>query len=153
MTPAPTVIRVLERREQRLRFEIAQLGRAIVTSQESLAAVEQTIAAIERRARENASSRYSTGSRSVSELLELEQNSQSLRAGRAQLEEMRERSRQALEKLVDRQRTLTQTWRKEEVRLAHVTGLARSARIQSDVRQFESDEESVAERYAVGERR
>ena len=152
MILAPTVIRVLERRELRLRFEVAQLTRAIATSQESLAAVDQTIATVECRARENANNRYSGGSRSVAELLELEQNSQSLRAGREQLEEMRERSRQALEKLMDRQRTLTRRWRKEEVRLAHVTGLTRRERILTDIRQFDADDESFVERYAAGDR-
>lgn len=153
MIPAPTVIRVLERREQRVRFEITQLTRAIATSQESLAAVDETIAAVERRARENASSRYSDGSRSVAELLELEQNSQSLRAGRARLEEIRERSQQALEKLVNQRHTLTTKWHKEEVRLAHVTGLARRERIRTDIKQFDADDESFTERYATGDRR
>src|SRR5688572_4849864 len=125
MIPAPTVIRVLERREQKVRFDIAQLSRAIATSEQSLAAVDETIAAVERRARENANNRYSNGSRSVAELLELEQNSQSLRAGRAQLEEMRERSQQALQRLKDQQRALFTKWRKDDARLAHVTGLAR----------------------------
>jgi outer membrane protein TolC len=152
MMLAPAIRRVLERRELRARFEVTQLARAIATSQESLAAVSETIATVERRARDNASNRYSNGSRSVAELLELEHNSQSLRAGLAELEEMRERSRQALERLLDRQRALTMKWRKEEARLAHVSDLARRERILTDVRQFDADDESCTERYATGDR-
>lgn len=153
MILAPTIVRVLERREQRLRFEVAQLTRAIATNQESLAAVDETIAAIERRARENASNRYSNGARSVAELLELEQNSQSLRAGRAQLEQIRQQSQQTLDRLIGQQRALTRKWRKEEARLTHVTGLARFERIRTDIRQFDADDEAFTERYAAGERR
>jgi len=152
MILAPAVIRVLERREQNLRLEVARLARAIATHQESLAALDQTIAAVERRAHENASSRFSSGSRSIAELLELEQNSQSLRAGRAELETVRERSKQSLAKLMDQQRTLAQRWHKEEVRLSHVNSLARRECILTDVRQFEADDESFTERYAAGSR-
>jgi len=152
MMLAPAIIRVLERRQQKFRFDIAQLARAIATSQASLAAVDETIAALDRRARENASSRYSNGSRSVAELLELEQNSQSLRAGRTQLEEMRERSRQTLDRLMDQQRTLIANWRKEAARLAHVSSLARRERILADVRQFDADDAAFTERYAMGDR-
>ena len=152
MMLAPAIRRVLERRELRARFEVTQLARAVATSQESLAAVDATIAAVDRRARENASNRYSNGSRSVAELLQLEQNSQSLRAGLAELEEMRERSRQSLEKLMDQQRALTTKWRKEEARLAHVSDLARRERIVADARQFDADDESFTERHAAGNR-
>jgi outer membrane protein TolC len=152
MMLAPAVIRVLERRERKVRVEVTLLARAIAKSQESLAAVDETLAAVERRARENASSRYSKGSRSVAELLELEQNSQSLRASRAELEDLRERSRQALERLVDQQRALIAKWRKEEARLAHVSDLTRRERIRIDVRQFDADDEAFTERYATGHR-
>jgi outer membrane protein TolC len=152
MILAPTVIKVLERREQKHRLEVARLARALATHQESLAALDETIAAIEHRARQNASSRFSSGSRSIAELLELEQNSQSLRAGRAELETVRERSKQALAKLMDQQRALARKWHKEEVRLAHVNALARRERVLTDVRQFEADDESVTERYAAGGR-
>lgn len=149
MILAPSVIRVLERREQKVRQEVARLAHAIAKSQENLSALDQTIAAVERRARENSNARFSNGARSVAELMELEQNSQSLRAGRAELEVLREKSIQALAALVNQQRALAKQWRKEEARLTHVNDLARRERIQTDVRRYDADDEAFTERFAM----
>jgi hypothetical protein len=149
MIPGSTIIRVFERREQKVRLEIGRLAREVAARQDSLIALEETIAAVERRARENSDARFADGVRSVAKLLELEQNSQSLRAGRAELETLRERSKQALTALIDQQRALSKQWRKEEVRLAHVTDLAQRERVLADVRQFDADDEAFSERYGV----
>lgn len=149
MIPASTIIRVFERREQKVRLEIARLAREVAAKQDSLVALDETIAAVERRARENSDARFTDGVRSVGKLLELEQNSQSLRAGRAELETIRQRSEQALAALIDQQRALSKQWRKEETRLAHVTDLAQRERVLADVRQFDADDEAFSERYSV----
>lgn len=146
---APTMIRVLERREQKVRLDVARLAREIATTRDGLTALEETIAAVDRRARDNANARFANGSRSVAALLELEQNSQSLRAGRAELETLRQRSAQALATLIDRQSALAKKWRREEARLSHVTGLVQRERILADVRQFDADDEAFTERCAV----
>lgn len=143
---APTMIRVFERREQKIRLEVARLAREIAAGQEGLAALDETIAAVERRTRDNATARFAAGSRTVAELLALEQNSQSLRNGRAELEALRQRSQQALAKLIEHQRTLAKQWRKEEVRLAHVTDLEQRERVLADIRQFDADDEAFTER-------
>lgn len=146
---APTMIRVFERREQKVRLEIASLAREIATTRDGLTTLDEAIAAVDRRARDNANARFSNGSRSVAALLELEQNSQSLRAGQAELETLRQRSEQALATLIDRQSALAKKWRREETRLAHVTGLVQRERIRADVRQFDADDEAFTERCAV----
>lgn len=149
MIPPSTVIRVLERREEKMRREVARVAREVAAKQDSLAALDETIAAVERRMCDNSNARFSDGSRSVAQLLELEQNSQSLRAGHAELEILRTRSRQALATLMDQQRTLSKEWRKEEVRLSHVSDLAQREHILTEVRQFDADEEAFAERYGI----
>lgn len=149
MIPAHTIIRVFERREQKVRLEVARLAREVAAKQDSLVTLDETIAAVERRARNNSDSRFADGGRSVAELLELEQNSQSLRAGRAELEILRQQSKQALAALIDQQRALSKQWRKEEVRLTHVTDLARHERVLADVRQFDADDEDFTERYGM----
>jgi hypothetical protein len=146
---APTMIRVLERREQKVRLDVARLAREIATTRDGLTALEETIAAVDRRARDNANARFSGGSRSVAALLELEQNSKSLRVGLAELEILRQRSEQTLATLIDRQSALAKKWRREEARLAHVTGLVQRERILADVRQFDADDEAFTERCAV----
>ena len=145
---APTMIRVLERREQQIRMEVARLAREIATQRDGMMALDETIAAVDRRALDNASARFAGGSRSVAALLELEQNSQSLRAGRIELEALRQRSEQTLATLLDRQSTLAKKRRREEVRLAHVNGLVQRERILADVRQFDADDEEFTERCA-----
>lgn len=145
---APTMIRVLERREQKVRLDVARLAREIATTQEGLTTLEEAIATVDRRARDNANARFASGSRSVAALLELEQNSQSLRAGRAELETLRQRSEQVLTTLLDRQSALAKKWRREEARLSHITGLVQRERILADVRQFDADDEAFTERCA-----
>lgn len=140
MIAAATMIRVIERREQKLRLAMSSLAQTIAARRDGLATLEETIAAVERRACANASSRFSTGSRSVGELLEIEQNSSSLRAGRAELETLRGQSNEALARLTDRQQALLKEWRKEDVRLAHITAIARRARLLAAARQFDADE-------------
>ncbi len=147
---APTMIRVLKRREQQIRMEVARLARDVATRREGLTALDETIAAIDRRTCDNANARFASGSRSVAALLELEQNSQSLRAGRAELEVVRQRSEQALATLLARQCALTKKWRREEVKLAHVIGLMQRERLLADVRQFDADDEEFTERCAAG---
>ena len=146
MTLASTMVRVITRREEKLRAEMATLARAIAASRDGLAVLDETIAAVERRARDNANSRFAEGPRSVAALLEIERNSSSLLAGRAELETMRERSRQTLATLADQQRALSKKWRKEDTRLAHVAVLARRQRVLADVRQTDADDEAFAER-------
>jgi hypothetical protein len=153
MILAPAMIRVLERREQKLRLEVARVSKAIAEGQENLVELEAMIAAVERRARDNASARFTQGSRSVGELMELENNSQSLRTGHAELELFRQRSMEALAKLSEQQRTLAKTWHKEEVRLAHVTNLSRRARTLAEVRQFDADDEAFSERHSIASQR
>jgi hypothetical protein len=149
MILAPAMIRVLERREQKLRLEVARLSSAVAEGRKNLAAIEETIAAVERRTSDNASARFSNGARSVGELLELEQNSQSLRAGRTELETLRQRSEQALFKLSYQQRVIAKKWRKEEVRLAHVTALVRREHARAEINQFDADDEAFTERQAA----
>jgi hypothetical protein len=146
MILASPMVRVITRREEKLRAEMAALARAIAASRDGLAVLDETIAAVERRARDNANSRFAQGPRSVAALLEIERNSSSLHAGRAELETMRERSRQTLATLTDQQCALSKKWRKEDARLAHVTALARRQRVLADVRQTDADDESFAER-------
>jgi outer membrane protein TolC len=138
------MLRVIERREQKLRLERAALAREIAATRDGLAALEETIAAVERRASANAHSRFATGARSIAELLEIEQNSSSLRAGRADLEAMRARLQETLARLSDRQRALANKWRKEVVRLGHVTAIVRRSRVLADVRRCEADDEDRA---------
>jgi hypothetical protein len=149
MMLAPTMLRVMERREQKVRLEVARLAREIAVKRENLATLDATIEAVDRRARENGSARFANGARTVAALLELEQNSQSLRAGREELEALRQQSEQALTTLIARQRSLSKQWRREEARLAHITRLMQRERMLADVRQFDTDEEAFAERYSV----
>lgn len=150
MILAHTMIRALERREQKLRLEVACLSSALAEGRKNLADIEETIAAVERRARDNANARFSNGARSVGELLELERNSQSLRAGQTELETLRQRAEQALFKLSYQQRALAKKWHKEEVRLAHINALTRRERVRAQVRQFDADDEAFTERQAAG---
>jgi hypothetical protein len=149
MTHAASMLRVLERREQKLRLDIARVARDVAAMRDDITTLEATLAAVDRRARENAGARFANGSRSVAALLELEQNAQSLRTGRQALEALWHRTEQALAKLSERQRTLSQRWRREESRLAHVRRLMRRERLLTDARRLDADDEAYAERRAA----
>jgi hypothetical protein len=170
MTPTATMIEILERRGQRLRLELTILAREIALKRDNLATLQATIAAVNRRIDENASARFADtreespgasqgprplftrleGARTVAALLELEQNSQSLRTAAMELVTLKERGEQALAMLVDRQRTLSQRWHREEIRREYVTRLARRERVLAEIRQFDAEEESFAERSGRG---
>jgi hypothetical protein len=184
MTATATMIQILERREQRLRLELTVLAREIALKRDNLAALDATIAAVNRRIDENASARFaskgpgslSTGeqardksrllpgvskgpgplstreqcSRSVAELLQLEQNSQSLSKAAMELVTLKGRGEQDLASLVERQRILSQRWHREEIRREYVTRLARRERVRAETRQFDADDESFVERSGNG---
>jgi hypothetical protein len=148
MTLAP-MIRVLARREEKRRLQVASLAREVAAARDKTATVAATIAAVERRARENAHARFAAGARSIATLLELEQNSQSLRTGLAELEALRQRTAQSLTALVERQRTLAREWQREETRLAHATDRLKRERMRGDARQLDADDDEHLELRAA----
>jgi chromosome segregation ATPase len=143
------MIRVLARREEKKRLQIASLARDISATQDKTATVAATIAAVERRARENAHARFAAGPRSIASLLELEQNSQSLRTGLAELETLRQRTAQSLAALVEQRRTLAREWRREDSRLAHASERLKRERMRIDARQLDADDDEHLELRAA----
>lgn len=148
-TRVRSLLPVLERRETRARLALTRLTRELEKKRASVRAMQRLIDALRARLQSTLAGRYSGGACTVAALTELEQHMQALHSSAEQVAALRERAREEADELAGRQRAAAQRWRRCEVRLDHVTVLARHERVASALVECELDEELHAERHAA----
>jgi hypothetical protein len=143
MKPTQSMIQVLEWRERKSQQALARITRTIAGACAEIHAMEEVIGAIEARVKENLGARLSGRPRTVAALLELEQHTQTLLAGRERVENLKRQSEHKLAELRVRQRVEARRWRRDEVKLMHVKALVRRDAIARSNREAEAQEQML----------
>ncbi len=152
MTPVRKMVLVLGRRETKARLALARLTSDLDQKRARVRALEHLIDALRTRMQSTLAGRYSSGPRTVAALLELEQHMRALHTGAEQLAVLAARAQHDADELATLRQVAAREWRRSELRLGHVTSLARQERITSALLANELDDELHAERRAAARR-
>jgi len=136
-----SMLEVLRFRERKRRLALARLASQIARERSGIEAADTLIAVLKDRLHACLDARFATGSRSVAALAEMEAHAKNLRARGEQLLGLRQKSEQALEELLAKQRASAKLWRHSEAALGHVQFIARRGHALRETRQAELEEQ------------
>jgi cell wall-associated NlpC family hydrolase len=144
------MLRILEKREQDSRRELARKAREVAARKTKVASVDQWIATVNRTLQEAIDARHASGPRTVASLIESDNHTKALSSGSQQLRQVRVTAQQAVDEAIPQQQLAAREWRRSEARLDRVQQLARKSRIKRAAKVSEAEDEAHAERRNPG---
>jgi hypothetical protein len=146
------MLRVLEKREQDSRRELARKAREVVTKKAKVVSVDQWIDTVGKTLQQAIDARHSGGPRTVASMIESDNHAKALSSGSQQLRQLRVNAQQAVDEAIPQQQLAAQEWHRSEARLDRVKVLAKRARIKQASKVSDAEDEAHAERRTPGAR-